>query len=267
MKNIFWLIIFLLISASSYSMKNNETKPVAIVVKVKGEVFILRNNTKIKADIYMPLYVKDKVKTGPYSTIELVFDSGISFKIEENCDIVVKDIVMSMSENKRLSQVDVEIDIEKGGVLVDAKTIQTQYKLNSLKIFSPSATAAVRGTVFYTGVKDDGKTDIAVFDGEVESYLGQVESLDENLPKTVVKQNQQTTISDQTTIPPVVELSSEMKEYRDTVVKNFIAEVQFYREKIEKLKQKRQDWINKNKFEFEKNVEEKKKEFKKKYLK
>jgi len=250
-----------------YSIKDNESKPVAVVVKVKGEVFILRNSNKIKADIYMPLYVKDKVQTGSSSTMELIFDSGISFKIEENCDIGIKDIVTTLSGTKRISKVDVEVEINKGGVLVDAKTIQSQYKLSSLKMFTPTATAAIRGTVFYTGVKDDGKTDVAVFEGEVESYAGKTESIDDFPTKTTIKQDQQTSISDQTTVPPVVDLSAEMKEYKDTVVKSFIAEVSFYRKRIETLKQKRQDWMNKNKSDFEKNIEDKKKNFKKKYLK
>lgn len=270
MKKILWLsivLMFLLMCKYAYSIKDNESKPVAIVVKVKGEVFVLRSNNKIKADIYMPLYVKDKVQTGSYSTMELIFDSGISFKIEENCDIGIKDIVMMLSGDKHLYKVDVEIEINKGGVLVDAKTIQSQYKLNSLKMFTPTATAAVRGTIFYTGVRDDGKTDVAVFDGEVESYAGKMERIDDFTTKAIIKQDQQSSISEQTTVPSVVNLSAEMKEYKNTVVKSFIAKVEFYRKRIETLKQKRQDWIKKNKSDFEKNVKDRKKNFKKKYLK
>ena len=270
MKKFFWIsivLISLLMCKQVYSIKDKDTKPIAVVVKVKGEVIILRAENKFKAEIYMPLYVKDKVKTGSYSTMELIFDSGVSFKIEENCEIKIIDIVTKMSDDKRVSKLDIEVEIDKGGVLVDAKTIPSQYKLNSLKIFTPTATAAVRGTVFYTEVKDDGRTDLAVFEGEIESYVGKTENMDNFTNRTIIKNDQQTSINDQTTVPSIVDLTSEMKEYKNTVVKSFIAEVEFYRKRIETLKQKRNEWINKNKSDFEKNVEEKKKNFKKKFLK
>ncbi len=267
-KKIILLIILIFLFNKNIVISNNDIvkKPVAIVVKVRGETYIIRKKEKLKANIYMPLYIQDKIQTKSASTLELIFDNGVSFKIEENCDIEIKMITTTVMEGKKLSSVELEIDVDNGGLLVDAKTIDSEYKLTKMKVYTPTATAAIRGTVFYTLVKDDGRTDLAVFEGEVEGYVGKKEELDDLDIKTKIIKNQQTNITELTTVPPVVSLSSEMKEYRDTVVRKFVEEVQLYRKKIDTLKQKRQDWINKNKSDFEKDIEDKKKNFRKKYL-
>lgn len=222
-----------LLSQSELSKLETEN-PVAIILKCYGKNFIIRSEKKIELKISMPLYLKDKIKTGPSSFIELIFDTGVMLRIEEKSDVEIKNLVLTGSEIPNVYDTNITLLMNSGGILIDAETIKEKYKLKSLHIFTPTATVSIRETLFYISVSEDNITNIAVFEGLVDSYVGFVEEdrvETENFKKVSLTKNQQTSISNETTSPPISELSFYMKEYRDTTVKKFKNRLSQYRKK------------------------------------
>lgn len=248
--------------------------PVAVVVKLKGKSVVIRGKNEIKIQQYMPLYVNDKVKTFSSSYVECVFDTGISLRIEENTVVEIKNIISDLSETKK-KFVSVILSVETGSTLTDATVFNDKYQLKTMYVLTPAMVASVRGTVFYIKVSDDHSTTVAVFKGKVESYIGSIDEseLDEMIKseeqefeyekrkKVVIQDNEQALFSDDLSFPVVVGLSFSMKEYKRTVVDNFIKTTMEYRKNFDKFKQQRDEWIKKYKQQFIKEKQEMKKKF------
>lgn len=250
------LLLFLILSESFLYSQGN-INPIAMIVKVEGEVFVINNKQKTKAVVYMPLYVSDIIQTMRNSSLELIFDNGVSFRVEESCNIEIRKINTQLFDKKGLSEIEMEINITSGKFLVDTKTVKDKYKLQSMKVFSPTVTAAVRGTVFCVVVDDKQDTTIAVFEGKVES--------NNDKEKVLVEANNQLLSDKKSGRLQVGRLTTEMIEYRDKIVASFLEKVSYYRSEIEVLKQKRQEFIENSKKDFNKKIDEQKKEFEKKY--
>ncbi len=275
MKNKFYiktiLLILLFIAVPPYS----ETLPIAVVVQMKGKVFILREKKEFKAEKHMPLYLNDKIKTLNSSYVEILFDCGVTLRVEENTLFEIKNFIVEFSETPKKS-VSILLKVNTGAVLTNTDVNKDKYRLNSLHIITPTTVASVRGTVFYVKVGDDNTTDIAVFQGKVECNLGsfEEEELDtlfeeeiqqEMRKKIIIEENKQTTISSDLSSIAVVDLSFNIMEYKRTVVKNFLNNSENYRKNFEKFEKERNEWIKKHRDEFKRDTEKRKKEFMKEF--
>lgn len=253
-----------------------EDTPVAVVCKFKGKPVIIRENKEVKIQQYMPIYVNDKVKTFSSSYVELVFDTGITLRIEENTVVEIKNVILELFDNKKKA-VSTVISVETGNVLTDSTVMEDKYWLKSLYILTPTMVASVRGTVFYIKVYDDGSTTVAVFKGEVEGYIGSMDITEfdemfkseeveyEKKKKVVIRQDEQALFSTDFTLPAVVELSFSMKEYKRTVVENFIKLAAEYRKNFDRFRQHRDEWIIQHKKQFIKEKDKMKQEFMKEF--
>ena len=252
-----------------------QENPVAIIVKTKGKVIIERNKKEIKVELYMPLYINDKIITYSASFVEIVFDTGVSLRIEEKSIFELKKFVQNEYEEEIRPYVNFVFKLYKGGVLTEAKVFNDRYNLGSLHIITPTSVASVRGTVFYINVDEDKNTKVAVFKGKVECLLTEIsegildslfeEEFYELKRSIIVKEEQQIVFSEELVFPTVTELSVDMTEYKKTVVDDFIKISQKYRKKFEEFKEKRNEWIKKHKECFKKDIMERKKRFKKEF--
>lgn len=264
------ILVFLLFISYAFC----ENTPIAVISKVKGKAFIIREKKEIKIEKYMPVYVRDKLKTLSSSFVELLFENGVSLRIEENSMLDVNEFILKQSKEKIPTKM--ILKVSKGCCVVDADVFKDKYQLDALYVITPTIVASVRGTVFLLNVKDDDTTDIAVFEGEVDGFL---ESLDESelmsleeyefeeikRKKISISENKQATFSYDMATYAIVDLSFNMLEYKRSVVEEFLRTTKENRENFEKFKRHRNEWIKKHKEDFKKDILENKERFKEEF--
>lgn len=270
MNNKYFLQTILFTLLILINVLHSENNPIAVIIKTKGKVYVFKGEKELKADKYMPLYISDKIKTLNSSYAEILFDCGITLRIEENSFFEIKNLITKDRKTGKKS-VSTLLNINSGSILIDAEVNKDKYELNSLHIITPTTVASVRGTVFYVKVSDDNTTDVAVFNGKVECILGSYEQdfdtlFEEELEqetrkKIIIEENKQTTISSDLSSIAVVDLSFNLLEYKKTVVKNFLDESENNRKSFKKFEKERDNWIKSHKEEFQKNIKEKREKF------
>ncbi|MCS7227372.1 MAG: FecR family protein [Endomicrobia bacterium] len=272
MKNYLWIVFTILNLTLQWLYCN--ISPVAVVVKLKGKAVVIRDKKEVKMQQYMPLYIRDIIKTFSASYVEVIFDTGVSLRIEENTVVDIKKIFLELAEEKK-RQVSIVLSVNSGSLLTETTVFGDKYHMKHLYILTPTTVASVRGTVFYIKISDDKSTTVAVFKGKVEGYVSgidedEIEELlryeDEEIEyekrkKITIEENKQALFSSDWPSPAVVELSFSMKEYKRTVVEDFIKTTAEYRKNFEKFKQQRDEWIKKHKEEFKQEIKDMKKKF------
>lgn len=267
------LTMFILLFLADNIACYEKPVPVAVVTKVKGSCFIIRRDEKIKIQPSMPIYVNDKILTSLSSYVEILFDTGISLRIEENSEFEIKTFFTELQPGKQ--SFSIKTKLVSGCLLADTEFLQDKYKLNSFVVTTPSIVASVRGTIFYLRISDDQTTNIAVFDGEVDCYLGSMEDEEidkilfgeedlafyEQRKKVNINKDEQIIVSSDLSSFAITELPYDMIEYKKTVVENFVKVSRKNRENLYKWKQKRDEYIERQKEEFRKNIEQQKKNF------
>ncbi len=154
-----WLILaclsfFIVLSYGSYAVND-----VGKVLKVKHKVYIVRNNLKYNAKPLMPILLEDAIETGSKSRARLLFKDDSILNLGEKSRVVISEY-MSGPGNRSKSIYRI-ID----GYL---KVIVGK---SDLKVYSPTAVAAARGTEFILWVEGDGasaSTGIIMLEGEAE---------------------------------------------------------------------------------------------------
>ena len=154
-----WLILaclsfFIVLSYGSYALND-----VGKVLKVKHKVYIVRNNQKNNAKPLMPILLEDAIETGSKSRARLLFKDDSILNLGEKSRVVIREY-MSGPGNRSKSIYRI-ID----GYL---KVIVGK---SDLKVYSPTAVAAARGTEFILWVEGDGasaSTGIIMLEGEAE---------------------------------------------------------------------------------------------------
>lgn len=273
------LLLFVLVAIFS-SLYNNTVcyeKPIAVVTKVKGNCIAVRKSERIKLQLAAPIYVDDKILTFSHSYVEIMFDTGVSLRIEENSVFEVK-AFLSAYDFKR-SGLDIKAKLNSGSVLVDTEGLQGRSRSGTFIIVTPSVVASVRGTVFYVRISDDQTTNIAVFDGEIDCYIGSLEEEDiEGIlfakeetevyamkKKMVISKDKQLTVSQDLSSFAITDLSYDIIEYKRTTVENFIKASRKIRENLDKWHKRREQLIKEQKEEFKESIDKHKKEFMKEF--
>jgi len=231
--------------------------PGALVAKVNGAVFVVRGDGRAKAVQYMPLYIADRLETGPKSSVEILFDTGINLRVEENCSVELASLMLGRTPKKSVKSVSMEVNVQTGGVLVDGATIKNKYQLQSMKVRTPTSVAAIRGTVFYAGVAGDGSGKVAVFEGAVQTYragMDEVSGVD-------VAAGRQAVIGLSDNAPSVGVFDDEMRAYRLSVVEEYRKTVAYYRSQLDAFKKRRDLWIRQHKDAFMREIDQNKRDF------
>lgn len=154
------IVVFMLMTQSLIIIQR-----IAQADKVTGHVDVQRSGRgEFKA-----LAINDMVKTGDVirsaanSTAEFKWADGTRWKIMPETEITVKKSTHNTVKRADQSQ----LKLTAGKVFI--RIVKALKPESKFEVETPTAVAAVRGTIFSVEFKD-GKSEVAVFKGEVEVY-------------------------------------------------------------------------------------------------
>ena len=149
------LSFLILVPAGSYSINN-----VGKVLKVKNTVYIVRNSQKKNAKPLMPIMLEDAIETGKKSRTRLMFKDDSILNLGELSRVIVQEYLSAPGTNRSKS-------IYK---LIDGY-LKVIVGKSDLKIHSPTAVVAARGTEFVIWTEGSGpseSTGIIMIKGKAE---------------------------------------------------------------------------------------------------
>jgi len=161
------MIIFLIVSCSSFSQADTEKESVAVntavitVIEGNSVEFRITDSSEWQpAEEEIELSPGSSVKTGPESRVEL--------QLSDNSIIRVNDL--SLFKFKKPEETLTVLDVERGKTWIHLKKLESGQRF---EVRTPNAYAGVRGTTFW--VESDPETEdvIGVEEGEVEVVRGQ----------------------------------------------------------------------------------------------
>ena len=146
---------------------------VAKVSVVEGVGQLMRTTDKDwkPAKPGMILKVGDQVNTQAESFMEIRYTTGAVLRMDENTKITIASATETAASTKT----------GVGQVWVNMKKMAGSG--NQFEVVSPTATAAIRGTVFQMSTAKDSASDVSVFDGKVA--VGPSDDLKKQLKKPV----------------------------------------------------------------------------------
>ncbi|MEW6441415.1 MAG: tetratricopeptide repeat protein [bacterium] len=133
----------------------------AQVVSVTGEGWVrfLAQEQWLEAFREQVLTAGDFLRTGDYGKMGILFADGIQIKVSKRTTLVIKEVDRPAEKKATV------LGLEKGEVWSRAKTVP-----EGLRIETPSATAAIRGTDWDLSVDENGTSTVTVLAGSVSFY-------------------------------------------------------------------------------------------------
>lgn len=142
------------------SRVNAAEKKVAIVVAMDGHAKIMRGNQIADLQLNQVLLKGDRLATGTGSFITVMFGTGVTFRLgsnKGNTEAMIDDLQDSLKSGSAAN-----IRVERGSFAAFVRP----HENNQVRVTTPTAIAAVRGTEFAVDVDKDG-TDLYVKNGAV----------------------------------------------------------------------------------------------------
>ncbi len=132
-------------------------KPIASIATIEGKASVLPEAGPDWRDAKpkMPLRKGDQIYTREESFVEVRYTDGTVLRMNENTKLV-----LASATDKA-----VKAENPLGGVWVNMQKIA---KGRSFELSSPTAVAAIRGTVFHMETGQDSSTSVSVFEGKVD---------------------------------------------------------------------------------------------------
>ncbi len=143
------LALALLLAAAAGAMAQDERNQVALVKVIDGQVFTLRADERSELGVGEPIFIEDVVETEAGS-VGLTFKDDSRISIGPNSRVQFTDFEFAPTEG-RLSMV---IDFFRGTLLYVSGVI-AKLAPDAVKVRTPVATVAVRGTRFLAEVEGD----------------------------------------------------------------------------------------------------------------
>lgn len=129
----------------------------AKVTLIEGVAHFQRKNSDNwkKLRLNMPLRVDDQVKTDEETLVELTYSHGVVVRLDEQ----------TLCSIKKVTDVHVATTVFSGNVWVNMKKLVSTGR--TFEVSTPTAVAAIRGTVFQLQSHSDSTADVAVYVGKV----------------------------------------------------------------------------------------------------
>ena len=211
-KCLLFLIIATFMSSEVYGAKKGDFS--ATLTNFKGSVALQKPGDKIWLPVEkdMPVQKSNRLKTGPKSFAEILIDDGSLLRIEENSEIVLKEISAGF-EAKRIESA---IYLKLGKLMSKiAKFVNVRSRFS---VRTPTMVAGVRGTEFVVVVAQSGKTELAVIVGRVSARGLDEKGIQMKGPEVMVMGGMQTLVQkDGSPLPPAA-LQGPMLLYRNQFV-------------------------------------------------
>jgi len=171
-------VIFLGIVLSSSSLAASE--PLGSFSKVTGSVTLRHKGAVdwVQAQVELPVYYGDTVRSGPDGEGEIVFTDESLLKITPNSRLAINTIISPVEK--------------KNSVLlffgrIWSKVSRKAFKNRSFEVQTPTAVCGVRGTDFTTAAYEDGTLLVQVGSGQVQ--------VDNDASNTILSASQGTRVS------------------------------------------------------------------------
>ncbi|MBI5804976.1 FecR domain-containing protein [candidate division TA06 bacterium] len=159
-----WLLAAVLLVSLTVTTVQLTAKatPVAKVSFVVGDVKTQKpeKNDWKKVTFDQPLAAGEKVKSTEDARAEIAFSDGSIIRVDANTQLAIEEL--SKSPKKGLSA---SGKVWSGKVWANVNKVS---KKSKFELESPTAVAAVRGTVYRMTVMPDSSTKVAVYQGEVK---------------------------------------------------------------------------------------------------
>jgi hypothetical protein len=182
---------------------------VAKVKEVEGSLSVLRagNEQWREARPNMPLKVGDQLATRAESFGVIEYATGVVLRLDENTKVV-----LTAADEKGAKTM-----ASAGNVWVNMRKLVSQG--NEFELSSPTATAAIRGTVFQMTAAQDSSTDVAVYTGKVA--VGPTDQLKKTLKQQAKPGEEPTEVNGPEEVPGPYEVS--LEEWRMIVANQKIS--------------------------------------------
>ncbi|RMF62115.1 MAG: hypothetical protein D6748_00180 [Calditrichaeota bacterium] len=161
MRRIIWFtflipFFFILLSAMQTSKE-----PIGKITFPLNRVFVIPAGTsELKyAQFNMEVYPGDKIETKKESRCEITLRNGDVFRIDENSIFTLEEALVTEKTVKA------EMSLSLGKIWANIKKIFSRD--DYLRVKSPSAVIAVRGTIYRVDAQEDSTTEVRVYEGEV----------------------------------------------------------------------------------------------------
>jgi tetratricopeptide (TPR) repeat protein len=109
-----------------------------------------------RAEVKQDLVTGDGVQTGPAGALAILFRDATQIRVHRNSTVLIR------SARTRAGAGETLVRLERGAAWSRARSLP-----EGLKIETPAATAAIRGTDWHLKVEDDGRSVLTVLAGEV----------------------------------------------------------------------------------------------------
>ena len=234
------ITVCLIIILSALFLANVYAGSVAKIKRIDGKVSVLKKGAQKwrTARVNMPLGEGDAVYSRKESFAEIVYSSGAILRMDEDTKIIIKKV----TEKKSTTATPL------GNVWANMRKLVVSKKEFDLE--SPTATAAIRGTVFQMNTDKDSSTDVSVYEGKVA--VGPSKKMEVKKPAGPTGRHE---VPGPHEIPGPYEVS--LQQWRTIVAGQMISinkEGKYSEKKIDMKKAKKNDFVKKN-LELDKEVE------------
>ncbi|MBN1578972.1 MAG: FecR domain-containing protein [Chitinispirillaceae bacterium] len=154
---------YLLITVVACGWLTVSAQPEAKITRIEGSAQVLKNGAaswKV-ARLNTALQIDDQLKSDAESLVEITFRHGAIMRLAEN----------SVFSIKKSTDVKVSTAVPRGNVWVNMKKLSSSG--HHFNVATPTAVAAIRGTVFQMQSLPDSSADVTVFDGKVAVGLSE----------------------------------------------------------------------------------------------
>ncbi len=124
------------------------------LIQGSADVFRAATLKAVVARVGMPVKVGDTLRSHEESFVEVLFDNGEVVRLDENSVLVIE----------RLDSQKAESSLSVGRVWVNMKKIVAH---RGFDVSTPTAVAAIRGTIYDMRAGEDLSVDVSVYDGKV----------------------------------------------------------------------------------------------------
>ncbi len=158
-----------------------------VISEIRGEVYIYRGNTKLSANKKHRVMSGDVIYTGDDSSVTIMTDSDKYIIVEGNSSVTVYYTEVADKGT-------VDVSISEGSVL--CRLDKELGKKAVFKVRTPNAVVNVKGTVFRTSFRYEGKylnydevyiTEVQNFDGTVNIQLFDYKGNEVDLPMLLIE--------------------------------------------------------------------------------
>lgn len=160
----FMIFLSVIFTEPSYSLTpvqrpNDEKEAEIVSVQGEGWVRFVSSRDWIDALYRQVLISGDTVRIGNYGKMHILFVDDLQIQVHKNSMVFIKHV------GKRQGRKGTVLGLSAGEIWSRAKSMP-----EGLRIETPSATAAIRGTDWAIEVDEEGKSRITVLRGQIEFY-------------------------------------------------------------------------------------------------